>query len=264
MRLRLALFVKDLAQRFNIPTTTVHRVIQKGLDVMFARLQFLISWPCRDIMEQNMPAVVRQLYPTCRCIIDCSEVFVECPTNFEARAKVYSHYKHHPTVKFLIGITPCGAISYISQAWGGRVSDKHLTQHSDFLEPGDTILADRGFTIGDDIGVHGGVLKIPAFTRGKKQLSQKDVELSRELSRARIHVERAIGMKKNKYTILKGTLPVDILQHSGDTNIANIDKILVVCAALTNISIRRLPYNGKCWRGLNLAKWPETAIFFKW
>ena len=78
MRLRLALFVKDLAQRFNIPTTTTHRVIQKGLDVTYARLQFLISWPCRDIMEQNKPAVV---YPTCRCIIDCSEVFVECTTN---------------------------------------------------------------------------------------------------------------------------------------------------------------------------------------
>ena len=25
-----------------------------------------------------------------------------------------------------------------------------------------------------------------------------------------------------------------------------------------------MPYNRKCWRGLNLAKWPETAIFFKW
>ena len=23
--------------------------------------------------------------------------------------------------------------------------------------------------------------------------------------------------------------------------------------------IIRIPYNGKCWRGLNLAKWPETA-----
>ena len=22
-----------------------------------------------------------------------------------------------------------------------------------------------------------------------------------------------------------------------------------------------IPYNGKCWRGLNLAKWPETAFF---
>lgn len=40
------------------------------------------------------------------------------------------------------------------------------TEQSGFLqllEPGDTVLADRGFDISDDIGVHGGKLTIPAF-----------------------------------------------------------------------------------------------------
>ena len=27
-------------------------------------------------------------------------------------------------------------------------------------------------------------------------------------------------------------------------------------------TVGKLPYNGKCWRGFNLAKWPETALFF--
>ena len=65
---------------------------------------------------------------------------------------------------------------------------------------------------------------------------QKEVEVSKELSKIRIHMERAISMLKNKYTILKGTLPIDTLKHSGDTRVANIDKILAVCSALTNIS----------------------------
>ena len=61
----------------------------------------------------------------------------------------WSNYKHHNTVKFLIGITPQGVISFISKA-GGRVSDKHVTENSGVLRKlpaGDIVLANRGFDI---------------------------------------------------------------------------------------------------------------------
>ena len=48
-----------------------------------------------------------------------------------------------------------------------------------------------------------------------------------------------IEVIKNKFTILKGPLPVHLLKHSDDTDVANIDKILTVCGALTNL------YNNK-------------------
>lgn len=118
------------------------------------------------------------------------------------------------------------------------MSDKQLTQESNFfcyLEPGDVVLADRGFKIAEDVAVHGAKLEIPAFMQGKKQLTQREVELSKQLSMVRIHVERIIGLLKNKYTLLKGPIPVNLLKHKGDTDVANIDKILVVCSALTNL-----------------------------
>ena len=127
----------------------------------------------------------------------------------------------------------------MSDWWGGRVSDKNLTLSSDFfnqIEHGDTILADHGFSIAEDLGVFGANLEIPAFTRGKVPLSQREVELSKQLSRVRIHVERVIGLVKNKYLILKGPLPISLLKHKGDTTVANIDKIVTVCSALTNVS----------------------------
>ena len=142
---------------------------------MHIRLCFLVTWPPREVLEHNVPPFIKQLYPTCRCIIDCSEVFIETPADFDACAEVYSNHKHHSTIEFLIRITPCGTISYVSHAWGGRVSDKNLTQQSDFLqyvEPGDTILADRRFNIYDDISIHSGTLIIPAFTRVKTQLQR--------------------------------------------------------------------------------------------
>ena len=104
-----------------------------------------------------MPPAFKQLYPNCVCIIDFSEIFTDIPTRFEARSIMYSKYKKHNTIKFLIGITPCGSISFLSQCWGGRVSDKVITQESNFLrhlELDDVVLADRGFTIADDLAIH--------------------------------------------------------------------------------------------------------------
>ena len=117
-------------------------------------------------------------------------------------------------MKILIAITPNGALSFLSKCWGGRVSDKTITQESGFLQlldPGDVVLADRGFTIADDVGLFGAKLEIPAFTRGKKQLTQWEVEYSARLVKVRIHIERVIGHLKNKYTILRGTLQISIV-----------------------------------------------------
>ena len=65
------------------------------------------------------------------------------------------------------------------------------------------ILADRGFTIQNSAGMYCAEVRIPPFTKGKKQLSKVEVETARQLSHVRIHVERVIGAVRQKYTILK-------------------------------------------------------------
>ena len=87
-------------------------------------------------------------------IIDCFEVFIDHPTNLIARAQTFSNYKHHNTAKILIGITPQRTISFVSEAWGGRTSDKFLTENCGILKnllPGDLVLADRGFTVHESV-----------------------------------------------------------------------------------------------------------------
>ena len=238
MRLRLNLRIEDLSYRFGITLSSVSDVFQRWIDVMFASLRFLIMWPSQETVHANMPQIFKDLYPRTRCIIDCSEIFIERPYSYQARAQTYSNYKKHNTVKFLIGITPTGAVSFLSKCWGGRATDKFITHHSGFLdkvEEGDEILADRGFDIADDLGVYGARLQIPSFTRGKRQLHMQEVEYSKKLSKVRIHVERVIGLIKNKYTILQSTLPISLIKHKCDSDYANIDKILTVCAALINV-----------------------------
>jgi len=44
-----------------------------------------------------------------------------------------------------------------------------------------------------------------------------------------------IGLLKQKYTILEGPLPVNLIKHKSDEEYATVDKILTVCATLTNL-----------------------------
>ena len=49
-------------------------------------------------------------------IIDCFEVFIDRPSDLLARAQTFSSYKHHNTIKVLIGISPQGTITFASEA----------------------------------------------------------------------------------------------------------------------------------------------------
>ena len=237
MKLRLATPHKDLAYRFGVHVSRVTKIFHYWIDIMSRELQQLISWPDHELVRETLPDCFKPKYTRTKCIIDCSEVFIQRPTSLSARAETYSSYKSHNTVKFLVAISPTGAIIYVSKCWGGRVSDKHLTSSCGFfnkLMHGDLVLADRGFDISEELALHGATLAIPPFTKGKLQLSQREVEESRNLSRLRIHVERAIGRLKY-YKILHSTLPIALVKRPYESYYATIDKILIVCSALCNI-----------------------------
>ena len=120
-----------------------------------------------------------------------------------------------------------------------------IGRKSGFISPnyhhlGDQILADRGFTLQDDFAsVCSAELIIPAFRKGKSQLSSADVETSRKMSSIRIHIERVIGLMKNGYTILQGTMSINLIKttrdEAADNSQARIDKIVRLCGALANL-----------------------------
>ena len=95
-------------------------------------------------------------------------------------------------------------------------------------------MADRGFTCNDYAQMAMAEVRLPPFTRGKKQLEKVDIDWSRELSIVRIHVERVIGVLKQKYTILQGVLPIALIADNKDTK-STIDKIVQVCCAMVNL-----------------------------
>ena len=246
MKLRLNLYDQDLAYRFRINQSTVSRKTTKWIETMFVRLQPLIRWPGREELLKTMPLSFKANFKQCVVVIDCFEVFCERPKALKARAQTWSHYKHHNTVKFLIGITPQGAISFISKGWGGRVSDQLITEKCgilDLLHPGDIILADRGFNVQEAVGLYCAEVKIPPFTKGKKQLSQLEVDSARQLSRVRIHVERVIGLMRQKFTILESILPINLIMCNEQADYSLIDKIVTVCCSLCNCCDSVVPFD---------------------
>lgn len=74
------------------------------------------------------------------------------------------------------------------------------------------------------------VLGLPSL-----QLSLEEVERSKRLSRVHIHVERVIGLLKQKYSIVEGPLQFTLIKHKSDREYATTDKIVTVCAALSNL-----------------------------
>ena len=243
MRLRHNFSFQDLGYRFSVHTSTASRTFDCVINVLFIKLQHLVSWPDRDALLATMPMCFRKHCPKCTVIIDCFEIFLERPTNLLARAQTFSAYKHHNTVKYLIGITPQGTIRYISEGWGGRVSDKHLTENCGLLNlllPSDVVLADRGFDIQEAVALWAVKVTTPAFMKGKKQLSGIEVEQTRRIANIRIHVERVIGLLRQKYAILSETQPIDAVQTKNGS-IPILDKIVTTCCALINLCDSVIP-----------------------
>ena len=134
MKLHLNLFDEYLAHRFGVRKSTVSRNFHQILDIAVAKTSFLIKWPERDVLRLTMPMSFRWFFKKCCIIIDCTEVFMERPSDLLDRAQVWSNYKHHSTVKCLIGITPQGTISFISKCAGGRISDKEIMEQSGIMD----------------------------------------------------------------------------------------------------------------------------------
>ncbi len=73
--------------------------------------------------------------------------------------------------------------------------------------------------------------------RGRKKLSVADVISYRKIASVRIHVERVIGLARQKYAIMNGPVPVDYVMSKDENNLTLLDKIVhtCTCCSLTNL-----------------------------
>jgi hypothetical protein len=240
MKLRLGLLLEDLADRFGISTTQDSNIFTTWVKFLSQTLGTLVFNPPKDVVKSNLPpSFQNRKFSDVRHIVDCSEVFLEKPSNLNIAAITWSDYKHHNTGKFLVSINPSGMINFVSECWGGRASDKIITNQSGFLdmiEPYDSVLADRGFPIREELTLKRATLLIPPGRRGVSQMSAADVQLTKSIANRRIYVEQAIRRIKY-FRILKYEIPIFLMHH--------LDDIVKTIAGICNLYPPLLCYKNK-------------------
>ena len=123
------------------------------------------------------------------------------------------------------------------QLYTGSISDKQIATRSGFLEllsskkevsevkDGDSIMADKGSDIEEDLKKIGIQFNIPPFLKEKPQCNENEVIRTQTIAKRRIHVERAIGKVRN-FLMFNTRIPVSSL----DT----INQLWTVCCLLSN------------------------------
>jgi len=91
-------------------------------------------WPSREIVNEYMPEDFKQKFPKTRVILDATETPIQKPSHVDAQSVTWSTYKHKNTFKTMIGCTPRGTVSYVSDCYGGSVSDRQIIKTSDLLK----------------------------------------------------------------------------------------------------------------------------------
>ena len=158
-RMRLGLKAEDVCDRTGLAPSTFSKMFATLGGFFFAlKLPLLFPWPSRKVIDVTTPPCFAK-YPSTRVIIDCIEMQVQRPTSLLHQSVIYSQYKSRHTFKVLVGISPCGLVTFLSSLWGGRVSDREITPQSrlvkddKMLEEEDSVMADRGFGV-EDILAH--------------------------------------------------------------------------------------------------------------
>ncbi|XP_069117580.1 uncharacterized protein [Argopecten irradians] len=220
----------DLAHRFEISTSTVSDIISKWIKHMGHVLTQLPIWAPRSLITRRLPQTFQDLgYSNTRCIIDCTEIFIQQPSsNLVLKTVLFSTYKNHHTAKGLVAIAPHGPVTFVSDLYAGSAPDYDITKDCGLLnliQEDDHIMADKGFEIQDLLDPLNVRVDHPPILRGVHQMSIQQETSTRRIARLRIHVERAIERIKN-FRILQENFPYKQWRMLND--------IWKICAILTH------------------------------
>ena len=218
-----------LADLFDIAPGTASRIFITWVLFLEKELSFLLSFPTvAELNDIYIPASLSGI-KNLRGIIDCTEFYIEKPGRISSQRSTFSSYKSRNTFKLFISMSPVPHINFVSNLYSGSISDKEITKQCGFIEqlnPGDVIMADKGFNVQDLLALkHVRLLAPPLMGKGK--VSSKATTMTRRIARVRVHVERMIR-KLKCFQLIRGVIPLTLKPYASC--------IIRVCACLVNLS----------------------------
>ena len=231
MKLRQAKEDFELSLLFNISETTISTIVVTWIIFLYFQLKEIDFWPSKELVQEYMPEDFGKKFGATRVILDATEIPIMKPSNVISQSVTFSTYKNKNTLKTMVGCTPRGLISYVSDAYGGSTSDRQIIERSELMKSKnmfskkDTIMADRGIMVQDLFAQDDIHVNTPTMLKGKSQLEPEEVVKDRRIASKRIHIERVIGLSK-RFKILTVPLPPSKLSIGS--------RIIFVCFAISN------------------------------
>mmetsp|Transcript_19243 Transcript_19243/g.56714 ORF Transcript_19243/g.56714 Transcript_19243/m.56714 type:complete len:395 (+) Transcript_19243:605-1789(+) len=118
--LRLGLHVDEAAVLFDISKGSVSQIYTTYVPFISRALEAWTPWPAQNMVGASLPKAFKEMLARtsassrCRIILDATEIEVQIPDDDFLKTLFYSKYKKRHTLKYLIGITPCRSITFVS------------------------------------------------------------------------------------------------------------------------------------------------------
>ena len=108
--------------------------------------------------------------------------FCEVPRNYARQGNIYSANKYHTTMKCLIAVNPNGAACLILDLYEGSIDDVTLFSQCgilNYINTGESLLVDEGFTVQDLLTPHQATVFIPSFLEKRATFTREEILLNK-------------------------------------------------------------------------------------
>lgn len=222
----------ELGRHYGLSNSQAGRIYRRTAPVLSHLLKTLIYSPAEASVMKALPIAFRANYSKVYTMIDAFEIEIQKPSNPLFQALTWSEYKKCNTLKFLIACNPDGMINFISDGYGGRISDVLLFEICgimDILPANCRILADRGFKQLEEILRQKGIiLQRPPSVSASSIPTKEEVRLTKQVASLRIHIERVIK-RMREYKMLESHACLDL------SLIRSINSAVRIAAGLSNL-----------------------------
>ncbi|XP_015237468.1 PREDICTED: uncharacterized protein LOC107089280 [Cyprinodon variegatus] len=224
-----------LSGMFRIHYSRVIQIIVTWSNYLYLVLGSVQIWMTRAQVRQMMPLKKQQLSLCTRVIIDCSELRCEIG-ELKMSADTLSCEMNCTTFKALVGVAPCGLISFVSELFPDAISNDDMTRRCgilNLLEPGDEVIAGKDFCSEDlfkNVGAR--LVRFPLSSEDECNWTQ-----GRAQDVARFYaLVRCIIRRIKEYQLLNLTIP--------HTLAGSVNQIWTCCCLMANYHVRFDP-NGE-------------------
>lgn len=249
MKMRTGRTFKDIGHFFRVSDRNVSAKVANIRQILFKTIvpKYLTLKRTRENLVSHKTITSSVLFDTdssqAHLIMDGTYIYIEKSQDHQFQKATYNAHKKRNYIKMMMGTSPDGEIIFADGPYMAVENDATITKK--MLEKevmtmcgfqtGDVVIVDRGFRdCGPDLMNHGFVVQYPKCS-DQPQLTTKDANLSRLVTKIRYDIERINGVMKNVWKIFNTVAETYWVPH--------IATDFQICAALVNRKQKSKPSN---------------------